>query len=42
MRARLNQADDDLRTLQYEHDGALRDLGASKGQTRVWVAKVDK
>ena len=42
MRARLNQTHDDLRALRRERDDALRDLNASKDQTRVWVAEVDK
>jgi hypothetical protein len=41
-RARLIQADDDLRALRRERDDALRDLNASKDQTRIWVAEVDK
>jgi hypothetical protein len=41
-RARLIQADDDLRALRRERDDALRDLNASKDQTRSWVAEVDK
>jgi hypothetical protein len=41
-RARLHQVDDDLRALRRERDDALRDLNASKDQTRVWVAEVDK
>jgi hypothetical protein len=40
-RAKLNQADDDLCALRRERDDPLRDLNASKGQTRVWVAEVD-
>ncbi|KAI0252343.1 hypothetical protein BJV78DRAFT_1201980, partial [Lactifluus subvellereus] len=31
-----------LRALRHERDDALRDLNASKDQTRVWVAEVDK
>ncbi|KAI0252326.1 hypothetical protein BJV78DRAFT_1281686 [Lactifluus subvellereus] len=41
-RARLNQIEDDLRVLRRERGDALRDLNASKGQTRVWVAEADK
>jgi hypothetical protein len=41
-RARLVQADDDLRALRRERDDALRDLNASKDQARIWVAEVDK
>ncbi|KAI9443161.1 hypothetical protein H4582DRAFT_1922820 [Lactarius indigo] len=41
-RARLSQAEDDLRALRRERDDALRDLNASREQTQVWVAEVDK
>ena len=41
-RARLSQVEDDLRSLRRERDDALRDLNASREQTQVWVAEVDK
>lgn len=41
-RARLNQAEDDLRVLRHERDDSLRDLNACKEQTRAWVADVNR
>jgi hypothetical protein len=39
---KIKLADDDMRALRRERDDALRDLNASKDQTRIWVAKVNK
>ncbi|KAI0248261.1 hypothetical protein BJV78DRAFT_1238365 [Lactifluus subvellereus] len=39
---KIKSTEDDLRSLQRERDDALGDLNASKDQTRVWVAEVDK
>jgi hypothetical protein len=41
-RGRLNQAEDDLRTLRHERDEALRDFNACKEQTRAWATEVDR
>lgn len=41
-RARLNQAEDDLRVLRHERDDSLRDLNAFKEQNRAWVADVNR
>ena len=41
-RARLNQAEDDLRVLRHERDDSLRDLNAFKEQNRAWVVDVNR
>ena len=41
-RARLNQAEDNLRVLRHERDDSLRDLSAFKDQNRAWVADVNR
>ena len=41
-RARLTQAEDDLRVLRHERDDSIRDLNACKEQSRVWLAEVNR
>jgi hypothetical protein len=41
-RARLTQAEDDLRVLRHERDDSFRDLNACKEQSRAWIAEVDR
>ena len=41
-RARLIEAEDDVRSLRHERDDALRDLNICKEQTRTWIAEVDR
>jgi len=41
-RARLIEAEDELRTLRHERDDALQDLNACKDQTCMWVPKADR
>ena len=41
-RARLIEAEDELRALRHERDDALRDLNACKDQTRTWVSEADR
>lgn len=41
-RARLVEAESELRALRHERDDALRDLNACKEQTRTCAAEVDR
>ncbi|KAF8501045.1 hypothetical protein F5888DRAFT_1632839 [Russula emetica] len=41
-RARLTQAEDDLRVLRHERDDSLRDLNACKEQSRAWLTEVNR
>jgi hypothetical protein len=41
-RARLTQAEDDLRVLRRERDDSFRDLNACKEQSRAWLAEVNR
>ena len=41
-RARLTQAEDDLRVLRHERDDSMRDLNACKEQSRAWLAEVNR
>jgi hypothetical protein len=41
-RARLTQAEDDLRVLRHERDDSFRDLNACKEQSRAWIAEVNR
>lgn len=41
-RARLTQAEDDLRVLRRERDDSIRDLNACKEQSRAWLVDVNR
>ena len=40
-RARLTQAEDDLRVLRHERDDSIRDLNTCKERSRAWFAEIN-